>query len=257
MIEEMPPLCTRVLFCIPATDETVMVVVVTKMTHSINDYPACVRKVEVPSVRGQECTHWAPLPDENDSRWRPYPSNPGPGWEQSVLCFSRAWPDPFSRGLQDPNERIQYVSSPVGPPPAFPGFGGSPMTRDWGILKWMPLEEAIRDLRAIPQDVMNKMRPFDWEMKERAIAVDAAAENIFLTVINDGHCYKTWFEPLCRKKGAVTFNSIHRATRKSLVYLLNKNQIEKDSNVWHDAIREAMDKILNHYLEHSKEVQHV
>lgn len=273
MVEEMPPLCTRLLF--GRTDGgAVHTAKVDEMTHTGHDYPVGrVREFNLPEINGFAAEVWAELPAADDPRWRVYDRTRDDGfpqWEQKVLCFGKVWNNTRCRSDDwTPDKRVQYVHAPIGEAPAFPGFAGSPMTKDWGVLKWMPLVDAFRDAKAIPAEFLNKITPFKHRQNERKIAVEQESENIFLTVINTGACYRNFFLPICEKgpqwisrdKDIDPRAGIIRLQRgfavsvsNAISYVVGRGEIERDMNVWHDACNVARFKIAEYYYNHAKEL---
>ena len=125
-------------------------------------------------------THWAPLPSVEDPRWtKDYCCGTAP-WEVSVLVRGDSWIGIDSRRYD-----------------MFPGLLGK-MPPMHGTTAWMTLEAAKEHARAIPADFLALPREWDVIQKRRAAAVVAAAEEIELSVINDGETYRTKFLPLCR-----------------------------------------------------------
>lgn len=276
MNEAMPPPCTRLLFGRTHDDGVVYAAKVDEMTHCSNGGPSgLVRQFNLPKIRGFETTVWAELPAADDPRWRIYDRtrNEGfPRWEQEVLCFAKVWNNPNCRQPDwTPEQRTQYVSAPVGEAPHFPGFAGSPHQRDWGVLKWMPLVDALRDAKAIPAEFLKKISPFKHWQNERKTLVEQESENIFLTVINTGHCYHNLFKPICKMgpqwisrnkdidpKAGITRlqGGFAYAVQGAISYLVGKKELERDMNIWHDACNVARFKIAEYYYNHAKELTH-
>ena len=270
----MPKPCTRLLFGRMCGD-AVSSAKVAEMTHCSNGGPSgLVRQFDLPEIRGFETQVWAELPAADDPRWRVYNRycNEGfPKWEQEVLCFGKVWPNIRAGERIDESKRIQYVHAPIGEAPAFPGFAGSPEQRDWGVLKWMPITDALRDAKAIPAEFLKKITPFKHWQNEHKIAVEQESENIFLTVINTGHCYHNLFKPICKmgpqwisrnkdidpKAGIVRIQKgFACAVQGAINYLVGKKELERDMNVWHDACNVARFKIAEYYYNHAKELAH-
>lgn len=274
MIEEMPPPCTKLVFCRYSHGIQTSYSyghIVDEAVHCAG-HPGCVREFTLPMSNNFDCTHWAELPAEDDPRWIAYDRtrNDGyPRWEQRVLCLARQWVNHRATYPVDHdfNKLIQYVHAPIGEGPHFPGFLGGPHTRDWGIQKWMPLYLLDSGLKAVPAAFLAKMTPFQWHRKNREIDIEHESENIFLSVINDGHCYKTWMQKFCHmgprwiveledNAGRILRlqKGFGEATQKAINYLVGRNELERDMSVWHDALARARFKIARYYQNHAKEL---
>jgi hypothetical protein len=263
MIEELPPPCTRLLFGV-GTHATV-----TEMTHCSGG-PAFVRQFNLPSFSSVhtggkvaerlDATTWAELPAADDPRWRSYTDyKDRPAPDQAVLVFGKSWFNHRATYTKPWSEDDRYVAvdTPVVKNDCFlGGFAGGPQTRDWGILKWMPLDEAFRDAKAIPADFLAKKTAWQYQRAERQLVVEQEAENIYLTVINDGHCYRNLLGPMCKigPKAVNNFLGLRTAVSAAINYLVRKGELDQDWNVWDDAKKIAMEQIIEYYRNHAKEL---
>jgi hypothetical protein len=253
MIEQLPPPNVRLLF--GAGDRAG----VTEMTHygQSRDVPGCIREFDLPYVGNQEVQTWVELPAEDDPRWRSYTdykSRPAP--DQSVLVFRKSWFNhraTYTKPWSD-DDRFIDVDTPVVTRDCYlPGFLGGPNTRDWGILKWMPLDEAFRDAKAIPVAFLAKKTYWQYRDDCRQAEIKEEAENIFLTVINDGHCYRTYILPLC-EKGKVVGHHWDKAVTSAIAYLVRNGELEIDLNLQYAAVKIAKAHITEYYVHHAKEL---
>lgn len=247
----LPAPLTRVLF---ANDKGA---VVEQMTHCHNDGPACVRQLNLPTVDWKDATRWAALPAPDDARWRKYVKGFNePAHGEDVLCYGRVW------GSGDPSQRVYYVDAPNRDPYAFPGFAGGPMTTDWGVISWMPLADALRDAIDVPAEFLSKVTPGAWNHRMHKAAAEQEAENVALTVINDGTCYNRVIHPALRRiidsarrvPPAERRKRIVAAARAGILYLVRTGDVERDMSVWWDAFKLAIVEVADYYEKHLEEL---
>lgn len=133
---------------------------------------------------GFEPVRWAPLPQADDKRWRPY--NDDTVEKEDVLCIGKYCDDTDGINIHIDSKHVQ----------TFPGFAGSlpPM---WGVSYWMPLEEAIKESFKIPQHYRDLPTQNEVLKKEKKEEQDLLVESVFLAIVNDGHMYKKHFSRPC------------------------------------------------------------
>lgn len=127
----------------------------------------------------------------------------------------------------------------------------------------------MADAFAILAEFLARITPQQHSRREREIVVEHESENIALSVINDGHCYRTWMLKFCKlgtrwitrdfdKAGKIIRiqTGFSAAVQSAVNYLVGRNDLDRDMNVWYDALARARFKLAAYYHNRAKELQH-